>query len=275
MVEKNVNLTSFVSIRTSLLTTVQRKIIASKVLDINELINAKLKVELSTISEILLSIETKFRKCEMIYFAYIENVGHDILSGNPSSLPYKMDCTFTDITTTFKYIYKCDDKIFYKEITDMNFQNFILTIASIYENIVALSEVILKKIIIHTKEKPPISTPLNDYLNYLKLLISLGYRGNDKLYQCLNKYESYFKSHLLIINQLRNRFIHGYSMNLSSDGFTYKVKIPGSTFFPPSAPQLDIDFFTLTVLDNTRNFIQDLYPMLQNSIKHHKKFIPG
>ncbi len=186
-----------------------------------------------------------------------------------------MDCTFLDGTASLHYTYDCDDKLIYKELIDMNFQNFILMTASIYENVVSLGEMILKKVIIHTKEKPPISAPLQDYLNFLKILISLGYRSNDELNRCITTFTPYFQSHLATINLLRNRFIHGYSINLISDGFNYKISNYAQNAFTPASPELNIDIFTLKILNNTREFIKAFYTALERTTRHYRKSIPA
>lgn len=70
--------------------------------------------------------------------------------------------------------------------------------ASIYENLVLLAEIFLKKVIVYIRK--PLSSPLNDYLKYLELLISLGYRDNDKLTACVKISEPYFDQYLKEIN---------------------------------------------------------------------------
>ncbi len=79
---KTVNQTSFFREKSALLTVVNRKIATAKVFNTNELMNAKLKVEINALNELLNGIEAKFRKCEISYVAYFENIDHGILSGN-------------------------------------------------------------------------------------------------------------------------------------------------------------------------------------------------
>ena len=272
---KTVNLTSFKAEHNALIDLIRRKIAGSKIRNINEQINSKMKVEIGVLTEIFSSVEVKFRRCEMIFSSYLEDVDHQVLSGNSVTLPFAMDCTFVDKGASFQCVYSCDDKLLYKELIDTNFQSFILTMASIYENIVILIEIINRKVIVHTKEKTPISSPLHDYLTHLRFLIGLGYREDDPLNKCMSTFETYFNSYLSTINQLRNRFIHGYSINLSTDGHDYKVTAFDNKVFTPSSPDLNIDLFAGKILHTTRDFILDLYPVLLNSIKHHRKFVPA
>ncbi len=272
---KHATLTSFKTESAPLLVMVNKKIMRAKVSPINENLSSKLKVDINVFTELLNGLEAKFRRCEMLHLAYFQNVDHAILSGSSASLPFLMDCTFTDGTVNFKYIYECDDKQFYKEVIDLNFQNFILVIASIYENLVILSEILLKKVIVHLKDRGPLSSPLHDYLAFLDVLISLGYRKNDVLYNCILTFNIFFKTYLLTINQLRNRFIHGYSVNLNTDGFNYKLITFEKGAFTAASPLLNLDAFTEAVLNNTRNFIRTLFVALEQSTRHHSRSIPA
>jgi len=154
-----------------------------------------------------------------------------------------------------------------------NFQTFILTIASLYENLVLLSEIFLKKVIIYIRK--PLSSPLHDYLEYLKLLISLGYRDNDKLNTCMMVSDAFFNQYLTQINQLRNKFIHGFSINLESDSFNYYVVAMDKTPFTSKSADLLIHVFTKDVLDHTRIFMINLMTALKESTKHPRKSIPA
>lgn len=275
MVTKTIPLTDFSDARTALQNTIARKIHSLKVNGINTAINPKLKIEINVVANLLNGIEAKFRKCESIYAAYFQDISHPILSGDPRGLPYIMDCTFIGATGQTKYLYNCDDKLLYKELIDMNFQHFILMTASIYENLVILAETVLKKVIVHIKGRGPASEPLHDYLKFLNILISLGYRSNDEITSCLSTFNTYFDSHLITINQLRNRFIHGYSINLASDSSTYKITHFADGAFTLASPELDLDVFTGKVLENTRNFILAFYPALDKSIRHYRKSLPA
>lgn len=268
------NLTSFVIERNSLIALVNRKISGVKITALNEQFDTKFKVDSSVLTELMSSIELKFRKCEMIYYTYFEHINHAVLSGNPATLPVQMDCTFLDGTASVREIFECDDKAMYRDIVDMNFQNFILMNASIYENLVHIIEILSKKIIVHMKKKPPVSTTFHDFLEHLRLLISLGYRRTNELDNCLVTFAPYFESYLLTLNRLRNSFIHGYSRNLATDGSNYKITTFNTSVFSSGSPLLNVDLFSKEVLDKTRGFIQTLYPVLEKTIRHHSKVVP-
>ncbi|MDF2380861.1 hypothetical protein JMG10_05280 [Nostoc ellipsosporum NOK] len=271
MVTKTQNLTTFKTESDTLLQVINRKIAAGKTLPVNASFNTKLTVDINNIASVINAIEQKFKKCEMHYYGYFENVDHAVLSGNPASLPFSMNCTFIDGTATLKYVYECDDKRLYKEIIDMQFQAFILTTASIYENLVTLAEIIIKKVFVYLTR--PQSTKLDDYISLLKILIDLGYRGNDELHRCITAHDRYFNDFLGIINNMRNSFIHGYSTQAATDGFNYKVTTQGA--IAAGAAVRNIDLFTAEILANTRNFIRAFYPTLEKSIRHYKKSIPA
>lgn len=270
---KTRTLNSFASEKNALIDILNRKIAATKFTAINAVFDNKYIVAVDPLTELLNAIDAKFRKCETIYYLYFENIDHNILAGNTASLPHEMDCTFSDPASTLKHYYTIDNKASYKEIIDQNFQSFILTLASLYENLVLLAEIFIKKVMIYIKN--PLSAPLQDYLLYLKRLVDLGYRQNDRLNVCMNAFGPFFTKYLDQINKLRNRFIHGYSLNLHSDGYNYFVdKMPG-TSFSPTSPDLIIDQFTKHVLDNSKDFIRELLTALKESTRHHRKFIPA
>jgi hypothetical protein len=210
----------------------------------------------------------------VLYFSYFENLDHDVLSGNPTSLPLVRDCTFTDSTAQFHTLIEINDKSLYQEVIDLNFQNFIFVVASLYENIVRLAEIVIKKVIVHLKNRPPLSSTLQDYIAYLNILIDLGYRKNDRLHVCIKVYTPYFDRYLDTISILRNGFIHGYSNNLSSDGFNYKITRYNSANFSAASAELNLDFFSKKILDETKSFTIELLDALKLSIRHHKKNIP-
>lgn len=266
-------LNSFASEKNALIDILNRKIAATKFTAINAVFDNKYIVALDPVTELLNAIDAKFRKCETIYYLYFENIDHNILAGNTSSLPYEMDCTFTDPASTLRHYYTIDNKAGYKEMIDLNFQGFILTLASIYENLVLLAEIFIKKVMIYIKK--PLSAPLQDYLLYLKRLVDLGYRKNDKLNICMNTFDPFFTKYLDQINKLRNKFIHGFSLNVHSDGYNYFVDKMDKTTFSTTSPDLIIDQFTKHVLDNTRNFIRELLTALKESTRHHRKVIPA
>ncbi|MCS3737138.1 hypothetical protein [Mucilaginibacter dorajii] len=246
----------------------------SKTTALNEQFDAKFKVDVAVLTEIMTCVEAKFHKCEMIYNAYFEYIDHAVLAGNAASLPVQMNCTFTDGTASFQEIITCDDKAFYRDLIDTNFQTFILMVASIYENLVHVTEIISKKVIVYMKKKPPISAPLHDFLEHLKLLVNLGYRKTNELDTCLTTFAPYFQTYLLTTNRLRNSFIHGYARNLASDGFNYRITNFDPAAFTAGSPQLNIDLFSKNILDNTRDFIAALYPALEKTIRHHTKRVP-
>ena len=267
------SLTSFATQRNALVALLSSKIAGAKVTTVNSDIDGKYKADVGHVTDLLNAIEAKFKRCESLYYLYFENADHGVLSGNIATLPIEIDCTLHDGTATTEHKFKIDDRYVYKDIVDLNFQTFILTSASLYENLVLLAEIFLKKVIIYVRT--PLSSPLLDYLDYLKLLISLGYRENDRLKVCVTSSEPYFDKYLPLINLLRNKFIHGFSINLETDGYNYYVSRLNQTQFTSMSPDLQLNFFTKEVLDQTRVFIINLLTSLKESGRHHRKTIPA
>ena len=161
---KNLTLSDFSVERNALLDVLRRKIATSKVTELNMVFDNKYRVNNDTVTALVKSIETKFKRCEMLYYTYFEGMEHTVINGNATALPFEMECNFMDGTGQLKYFFKVDDRSYYKDLIDMNFQNFILQIASLYENIVMLAEILIKKVIVYVKA--PISSPLHDYLKF-------------------------------------------------------------------------------------------------------------
>lgn len=272
VVTKNRTLSDFTRQKNDLLTLLATKIEASKVTNINKNFENKFSPEVSNVTAVLNAIEAKFKKCEAIYYQYFEDADHNALSGSSVSLPVGTKCTLIDGTITIDYSFEVNDRNAYKEMVDGNFQTFILSIASMYENLVTLAEIFSKKVIVYIKT--PLSSPLRDYLAYLELMISLGYRNNDRLNNCMTTLDPFFTKYLDQINHLRNRFIHGTSLNLESDSFNYFV-VSLSNKFTPRSSDLLLHIFTKEILDNTRDFIVNLMTALEQSGKHHRKTIPA
>jgi hypothetical protein len=269
----NVSLTNFSNERNQLLIALSKKIAATKVTALNEVFDNKYKVEKSKIELLLKAIEAKFKKCEILYYSYLRDVDHSIVAGMSSGLPFETEIILTDGTAILNYSFKVNDKDFYKEIIDQNFQVFILTLASLYENLVLLMEIFMKKVMIYVRR--PTSSPLHDYLEYLDRLINLGYRQTDKFSACLNTSSPFFKKYLIQINKLRNSFIHGYSLCLQSDGYTYFVENIDTASFSVNSPDLQLDKFSTDLIEHTRKFVRSLFETLRDSISHYKKQVPA
>ena len=272
VITKNHTLSNFARQKNDLITLLATKTAASKIININKIFENKFSPDVSNVISVLNAIEAKFKKCEAIYFQYFEDADHNILSGSSSSLPVGIDCTLIDGTSVVNCSFSVNDRFSYKEMVDGNFQTFILTVASMYENIVTLAEIFIKKVMVYIKK--PLSSPLRDYIEYLKLMINLGYRENDRLNICMTTSDPFFTKYLEQINQLRNRFIHGFSLNLESDSFSYYVVSLDNKFTPKSADLL-LHVFTKEILDNTRTFIINLMTAIEQSGKHHRKTIPS
>jgi len=272
-INKTRTLSNFTAQKNALAALLAVKTAAGKITTINRDIDRKFRAEAGNVNELLAAIEAKFKRCEALYYTYFEDADHGVLTGNVTTLPVEVDCELIDSTSVINHFFSVNDRYSYKEIIDYNFQTFILTMASIYENLVLLSEIYLKKVIIYIRK--PLSSPLHDYLEYLKLLISLGYRENDKLNQCMTTSAPFLNRYLIQINLLRNKFIHGFSINLESDAYNYYVKSMDTSLFTTRSADLLLQVFTKEVLDNTKIFAINLMTALEKSGKHHTKTIPA
>ncbi len=269
-------LTDFSIQRTVLLNTVAKKISSKKFNALNEEFDDDLKIDLNAITTLVEAIFSRVRNAEMIYHTFLESVDHNLLIGASSGLPFDIDVEFQYNTGTISNSIRFDDRQLYKEAIDSNFQHFILSFAAVYENIVKLSELLVKKIIIHHPKSKPQSTPLHHYVKYFQLLIGLGYRRNDKMYTCIATHTTFLDRYLEIMNSLRNRYIHGFMPHLISDGSNYRINHQlAQTKFTSVSPELNIDQFSRIILENSRLFFSDLFDALILHIKHPSKYLPA
>ena len=271
-----VNLTDLAAERNQLLAIVTRKIAASKSTTLNEEFDSNLKITLPAITGLLNAIESKIHHAEILYYSYFENVDHAVLCGSSATLPISMQATFLYGTALIKNEISIDDKAIYKEIIDMEFQNFILTTASLFENIVRLAEILVKKVIVHQlgDRFRPISSTLFHYKNIFDSLLKLGYRRTDIISRCLLTHTPFMTKYLVTINNLRNSFIHGFANNLADDGYNYKVARYETTAFSATTPELNIDEFTKNIITESRQFYKDMLVAISAHIKPSGKSIP-
>lgn len=96
-------LTSFAKQRNDLLDLLAIKTSALKVTSINKNFDNKYRADTAHVTELLRSIEDKFKHCETLYYIYFENAEHGELSGNITALPVEVDCSLLDGTTATKH----------------------------------------------------------------------------------------------------------------------------------------------------------------------------
>lgn len=225
------------------------------------------KFNIGDIESIISSIETKLRKIEIIYYTYFDSEYDSSIIVNGSmpvvgtTMANKVIETEFDFgTNILKDRIDINTPFLYKEFIDINFQSLILVTASLYEVLVKLCETLLKKIVIYDGERSPYqSIPLKLFILNWDKLVDLGYRKNDDFYVCFSSHRAFIDKYLGEINSLRNRFAHGYSINLEIDTFhnEYLVINYDRTNFPLVAgggiiTELILNNFANSVLTNTR-----------------------
>ncbi|HPF10145.1 MAG TPA: hypothetical protein PLP62_01710 [Flavobacteriaceae bacterium] len=250
--------------------------------------NGKDKLRIEDVQFIIESIELKLREAEIIYHTYFGTeydnsiIVHNSLTGNKL-----IEAEFNYGTRVIKKRIEIIDPGMYKESINMNFQLFVLSIASLYENLVRLIETLIKKRVVFGEKNPHLSVHLKILIPYWDNLVQLGYRTNDEFYVWLNNYRQYFNKYLGTINRLRNSFIHGYSINLKVEHGTYVVSNfeeipPGSTsifgFQMPAGggliPELEVNNFVKDVLNESFQLTEELMNLLKRKISHHRTKVP-
>jgi len=233
---------------------------------INYEIHKNYKLEISLIDERLQAITNKFRKCEMIYHLYFDELDHNILTSTTANLPISSQRLFQSSDGEIKQYFEVDSRVLYQELIDYQFQDMILFTSSILENLVYLSETLVKKVSIHTKKNKPQSITMENFIELLGYLHRLKYRiDTDPIRTCLGTHTIFLTRHLPTINSFRNRFVHGYAKNLFSDGYEYKlsnVELPLTS----ASPEISVSEFTKNIIENLKRLIPEFFTAITTTI---------
>jgi hypothetical protein len=268
------NLTDLSILINKLLFEINLKVVNLEVLTLNEDIDTELKIEPNKIKILLNTIERKLQNCEMIYYTYFENLDHSILNGSALTATKILESEFSYDTKLIKKRIEVNESDAYINMINNEFQGYILQLLSLYENIVRLTETLLKKIIVHHKNGKPLSSPYYLLLEYWGILMRLSYRSVDNCYNCVNSHQVFLDKYMDISNKLRNRYIHGYNTHLYHDGAEYRINQQLSNKFAQSSPELVVDVFVEHVLKNTRQLIVDFLGALIADIQMPNQKIP-
>jgi hypothetical protein len=263
---QTINLSNFLPESTALYSAAVAKIHASQTQPINLEIQKEYKLEPDIIRQRLDAIIRKFRKAEMNFYLYFDGADHNLLVSKSTDLPIMRECIFLDNGAKIKMYFEVDDRQLYQELIDYNFQEFMLFVSSLLENMVHLSETLIKKISVHSKKNPPQSYPMATFVELLKYLHRLNYRSDaDPLAVCIQKHDVFLSRYLATITTFRNRYIHAYPTKLKGDSVEYLIIDPESPI-NGSAPDLNVSFFTKTIIDHLKNFIPDFFDAITATI---------
>lgn len=245
---------------------------------------SKEKLKVQDVRVIIETIELKLRNAEIIYYTYFASkYEKNILINNTLVGTKLIETEFSFGTRVLRNTIEIIDPNMYKESIQMNFQMFILTIASLYENLVRLIETLIKKRVVFGDKNPHLSIHLKVLISYWDNLIELNYRENDELYSWLSSHRTYLDKYLSQINSLRNSFIHGYASNLYFDSalndYVIKNYDPQSSggfsqAHGNAVPELILNDFAEHVLTNSRNLIEDVLNIFQRKLSHHRTKVP-
>lgn len=245
---------------------------------------SKDKLKIQDVQVIIETIELKLRNAEIIYHTYFASeFEKNILIYNTLVGTKLIETEFSFGTKVLRNSIEIIDPNMYKETIHMKFQLFILTIASLYENLVRLIETLIKKRVVFGDRNPHLCIHLKVLISYWDNLIELNYRGNDEFYTWLTSHRMYLDQYLSQINSLRNSFIHGYSSNLYFDSVlndyvikNYDHKTSGGFPEPHSSavPELILNDFVQHVLTNSQNLIGDVLNIFKRKLSHHRTKVP-
>ena len=144
---------------------------------------SKDKLRIDNIEQLIDMIELKLRNAEIIYHTYFDTeYDMNALINNSLYLPKIIKTEFDFGTNVLRNTIEINNSNMYKETIHFNFQTFILTIASLYENLVRLIETLIKKSVVFGDRNPHLSIHLKVLISYWDNLVELNYRKNDDFY---------------------------------------------------------------------------------------------
>jgi len=263
---KIVILSEFSLESTNLLNAASSRISGNFFNTINFEIHNHYELETTLIKSRLDAITQKFRKCEMIYHLYFDELDHGILASASTNLPISSQRSFQSSDGEVKQYFEADSRALYQELIDYQFQDIILFASSILENLVYLSETLVKKVSVHIKKSPPQSITMISFIELLGYLQRLNYRNAaDPIATCLSSHNHFLSRYLPTINSFRNKFIHGYKKNLMSDGHEYRlsnVVLPLTS----SSAEVEVREFTKNIIENLERLIPEFFTAITTTI---------
>lgn len=263
---KTVILSEFAAERAALNSIVSTRILSNNINSINFEIHDHYRLEVDLIKARLDAIINKFRKCEMIFHLYFDELDHSLLAGASNNFPIMSHRSFQSVDGVVIKYFEAHSRVTYQELIDYSFQEMILFTSSVLENLVYLSETLLKKVSIHTRKNKPQSITMISFMELLGYLHRLNYRNpTDPISSCLQTHSDFLTRFLPTINTLRNRFIHGYAKKLASDGAEYIVTEPERPLSMGST-DLIVSEFTKNVILNLQSFIPEFISAITTTI---------
>lgn len=241
------------------------------------------KFNITDIENIISSIESKLRTIEIIYYTYFDSeYDASIIVNNTLTINKVIETEFDNVTNVLINRIDINNPSLYKELIDHNFQVLILTTASLYEILVKLSETLLKKIVLYDGKRSPYqSITLKSFILNWDKLVDLRYRRNDDFYNCFINHRNFINQYLDLINTLRNRFIHGYSINIEINSVhnEYMVVNHDQSSFPLIAgggivSELVLNNFARAILVNTRSLATDIMDLFVTKLSYGGTKIP-
>lgn len=241
------------------------------------------KLKIDDVELMINSIERRLRELEVIYYTHFGSEYDSSIIINGSLILDKIiETEFFYSTEIITNRITINSASLYKEIIDDNFRSFILTVASLYEVLVRLTETLTKKIVLYDGLRSPYqSIPLMTMLLNWDRLLDLDYRIPDTIYSCYQNHRLFLNKYLLQINNLRNRFIHGYSINLEKNILHNKYMVINHRLqeFPQVRnggiiTELVVNDFVKNILNNTQTLVTDILNGFVTELSVPNKEIP-
>lgn len=279
----NENIVNISTNKNALLVEIDKKISGSLLSKLNDDFHHKhypVSIDRTEIGFLLDGIDARLRHAHELKLEFFDTLEHDLICGvSPITTRFGARCSFTLPGTVINREFSITDRTGYLDVVHTAFQDFILTIASLLENLVRLTETLVRKVIVNSpKRKAQAGTEtLQLYIEFLEILTKLNYRVKDDVHTCFTSFDPFFEKYLVPLYKLRGSFIHGYRENLVIDPITTGaclVRRIDDSFNQLSNADLILNQFADQIFDNLEKLTIDLLDCLAKKIGDPTAHIP-
>jgi hypothetical protein len=261
-----------------LISLVQAKIASDSYNKKNDVFGRKYAIEMPTLVRLLNGIEARLRTIQIIKAMYFESIEHDILCRNNTDSEVIINGEFSYSTILIKQSFSINDANAYAEQVEAQLHNFVLCVSNILENLVRLKELLFRKIIVHGKRNAPISAPLSMYLEYLKILINLGYRNADQLSNVFIPHQDFIDRFLILLTDMRNKITHSCPTFLVPISGEFTIDIgrmeASKHLFSPSDQRLVVDIFVDHIYTEVSTISQNVLGVMIDTMTEPTTQVP-
>ncbi len=142
-----------------------------------------IEINKAEIENLLNGVDARLRNAQQLKLQFFDTLDHDFICGVVPMTSFGVRCSFVLPGTAIMREFEITDRGAYLDVVNTEFRDFILTVASLLENLVRLTETLVTKVIVNVPNKrgQTGSETLHAYREFMNILIKLEYRTKDDL----------------------------------------------------------------------------------------------